>query len=67
MPITRRRVRPAPRSLCRPGILITGASVIVSEVTYTYSTPIGQFVTNGMTVTDKFYERPRRVAVIPRV
>jgi Flp pilus assembly protein TadG len=49
------------------GVLIAGASVIVSEVTYTYSTPIGQFVTSGMTVNDQFYERPRRVAVIPRV
>lgn len=49
------------------GILQTGASVIVSEVTYTYSTPIGQFVKSGMTVSDRFYERPRRVTVIPRV
>ena len=49
------------------GVLLTGASVIVSEVTYTYQTPVGEFVTHGMTMTDKFYERPRRVAVIPRI
>jgi Flp pilus assembly protein TadG len=49
------------------GLVSPGGSVIVSEVRYTYATPLGQFVTNGITVSDKFYQRPRRVTVIPRI
>jgi len=49
------------------GILQAGASIIVSEVVYTYATPIGQFVKSGMTVSDQFYQRPRHVTVIPRI
>jgi Flp pilus assembly protein TadG len=50
-----------------PGLVSPGGSVIVSEVRYTYATPLGQFVTNGITVSDKFYQRPRRTTIIPRI
>jgi Flp pilus assembly protein TadG len=49
------------------GLISPGGSVIVSEVRYTYATPLGQFVKNGITVSDKFYQRPRRITVIPRI
>lgn len=51
-----------------PDNLVTpGASVIVTEVTFSYETPIGQFLTNGITVEDNFYQRPRRVLQIMRI
>ncbi|MFO1186050.1 MAG: TadE/TadG family type IV pilus assembly protein [Alphaproteobacteria bacterium] len=49
------------------GLATPGGSIIMTEVSFTYSTPIGTFVTNGITFSDKFYQRPRRVTVIPRV
>lgn len=49
------------------GLATPGGSIIMTEVKFTYATPIGTFVTNGITFTDKFYQRPRRVTVIPRV
>jgi Flp pilus assembly protein TadG len=49
------------------GLVQAGGSVIVSEVTYAYATPFGMFVTSGINMSDKFYERPRRLNQIPRV
>ena len=49
------------------GLISPGGSVIMSEVTYTYSTPIGQFVTSGLTISDSFFQKPRLVIQIPRV
>jgi Flp pilus assembly protein TadG len=49
------------------GLATPGGSVIMTEVKFTYATPIGTFVTSGITFSDKFYQRPRRVTVIPRV
>ena len=42
-------------------------SVIVSEVTYSYTSVAGMFLRNGMTVTDTFYLRPRRSLTVARV
>ena len=36
------------------------SSVIVAEVTYNYIPPIGEFITGGITMAEKFYLRPRR-------
>lgn len=36
------------------------SSVIVAEVSYTYTPPVGELLTSGITLTDTFYLRPRR-------
>lgn len=36
------------------------SSVVVAEVTYSYTPPLGQFITGGLTMSEKFYLRPRR-------
>ena len=48
------------------GLIQPGGSVIVTEVHYTYDSPIGEFWTGGFTVNDTFYQRPRRVMQIAR-
>jgi Flp pilus assembly protein TadG len=40
-------------------------SVILTQVTYTYTSPIGKFFVGPVSMTDHFYERPRKVALIP--
>ncbi|MBS0274079.1 MAG: pilus assembly protein [Proteobacteria bacterium] len=40
-------------------------SVILAEVTYYYTSPIGRFLVGSQEMTDVFYERPRKVAIIP--
>ncbi len=49
-----------------PGIVAPGASVIFSEVEYKFTSAIGEFLTGGVTIKDKFYLRPRRVLTITR-
>lgn len=49
------------------GLLPTGSTIIMAEVTFTYTSPFGQFLTNGISVDDQFYLRPRRVVQVPRV
>lgn len=36
------------------------SSVIVAEVTYNYTSPIGEYLTSGITMSETFYLRPRR-------
>lgn len=36
------------------------SSVIVAEVTYSYTPPIGKMITGALTMSEKFYLRPRR-------
>lgn len=40
-------------------------SVILAEVTYSYTSPVGKFLVGTKTMSDFFYERPRKVAIIP--
>lgn len=54
-------------SLPDNGLLLPGASVIVTQVNYTYDSPFGDLFRSGLTLNDKFYERPRRVMQIARV
>ena len=49
------------------GTGMPGASVVVTKVRYTYTSPIGEFLTSGLTVEDTFYQRPRRVLRVMRV
>ena len=47
-----------------PGLITTGGSVVMSEVTYTYTPLKGVFVKFPIVMTNKFYSHPRRVAQI---
>jgi Flp pilus assembly protein TadG len=46
------------------GLITTGGSVILSEVTYNYRTPTTYLVNLPITMTDVFYSKPRRVAQV---
>jgi len=48
------------------GLITTGGSIVVSEVTYTYTTPSAYLVKIPVTMTNTFYSHPRRVAQIAR-
>jgi len=40
------------------------SSIIVAEVSYNYTPPIGEFITSTINMTDTFYLRPRRSLVV---
>lgn len=44
-----------------------GGSVILAEITYTYSSPAGKLIYGTVTISDSFYLKPRRVLKISRV
>jgi Flp pilus assembly protein TadG len=46
------------------GLITTGGSVILSEVTYNYRTPSNYLVKLPLTMKNTFYSHPRRVAQI---
>jgi Flp pilus assembly protein TadG len=46
------------------GLMTTGGSVVLSEVTYTYTPLKSLFVKLPITMTNTFYSHPRRVAQI---
>ena len=48
------------------GLTSPGTSVIVAEVTYQYSSPISQTVTEEITFTDTAYLKPRRASQVSR-
>jgi len=48
------------------GLITTGGSVVVSEVTYTYTTPSAYLVKIPVTMSNTFYSHPRRVSQIAR-
>jgi len=49
------------------GLVSSGGSVIVTEVSYVYSSPVQEIWPGGFAVHDTFYQKPRRTAQIPRV
>lgn len=50
------------------GIIEAGTSVIMTEVTYTYSSPVVSLVAGGaIDLDDQFYLRPRRSLTVARV
>jgi hypothetical protein len=49
------------------GLIGPGGSVIVTEVTYSYSSTISELLSSGVNFHDTFYQKPRRTAQIPRV
>ncbi len=49
-----------------PGLLVnTGDSIIMSEAAYTWISPVGYIIPNGIPFSDTFYLRPRYGAPIP--
>ncbi len=48
------------------GLVQTGGSVIRAEITYSFTSGTAKLVTNGISMTDTFYARPRKIAQIPR-
>lgn len=48
------------------GLLVSGQSVVMSEVTYSYSSPVTFFMPNAVTFTRKFYLRPRKSDKVTR-
>ena len=46
------------------GLLTTGGSVILAEITYSYSSPTTKVLTGAVTMTGIFYAHPRRSATI---
>lgn len=48
------------------GLITSGGSVVLAEVTYTYTSPSTYLVKLPVTMTNTFYSHPRRVAQIGR-
>lgn len=48
------------------GIVPNGQGVIMAEITFTYQTLFGMYMNDGMTVSDKFYLKPRRSTKVLR-
>lgn len=48
------------------GLVTQGASVILAEVSYTYTPPTTKFISGPFTMTDSFYARPRRSAFVTK-
>ncbi len=47
-------------------IVPNGQGIIMAEVSFTYTTLFGMYLTDGMTVSDKFYLKPRRSTMVLR-
>jgi Flp pilus assembly protein TadG len=47
-------------------IVPNGQGVIMTEVSFTYTTLFGMYLTSGMTVSDTFYMKPRRSTTVAR-
>lgn len=49
-----------------PQALMTDkGSIVIAEIAYKYSSPTTKVITTGITFTNNFYAKPRRVAQIP--
>lgn len=48
-------------------ITAAGENVIMAEATYTYTSPVAQVLPNGLTFTERFFLRPRKVSRVSRV
>jgi Flp pilus assembly protein TadG len=47
------------------GLITSGGSVILAEVTYPYTSPFTYIIHSPITMTNTYYSHPRRVAQIP--
>ncbi len=48
-------------------LIPANGSVIVAEVTFTYTSTMGKYLTGDLVMEDKFFARPRRALVVARV
>ncbi len=48
------------------GLTQAFSSIIIAEVTYAYTPPVGEYLTGGITMTDNFYLRPRRSLTVEK-
>jgi len=48
------------------GVITTGGSVILAEITYPYNSPVTDYITGTLNMTSTFYARPRRSTTITR-
>lgn len=55
-----------PSTLAGLGIVPPGSTIIMAETGYTYTSPIGKFFTSGVSMSDVFYDRPRRSVSVQR-
>ena len=46
------------------GLMTANGSVIMSEITYNYTSPTTKVITGPLSMTNTFYTKPRRVAAI---
>jgi Flp pilus assembly protein TadG len=46
------------------GVITTGGSVILAEVTYPYNSPVTEYITGTVNMTSSFYLRPRRATSV---
>jgi Flp pilus assembly protein TadG len=46
------------------GVMPSGGSVILAEVTYPYSSPVSDYITGTLNMSEIFYARPRRTSTI---
>ena len=46
------------------GVIASGGSAIYVQVSYNYTSPIGQFIFGTITMSDSFYARPRQSAKV---
>lgn len=49
------------------GVITSGGSVILTEVTYPYVSTVAKYLTGTTNITSTFYARPRRSTTISRV
>lgn len=50
-----------------PGLTTPGSSVIVAEAHYTYTSPVGEILTGGLSYKTEYFLRPRRTSAVARV
>ena len=49
------------------GLVPPNQSIVLAEITFTYTTLVGMFLTSGITVSDNFYQKPRKTIAVQRV
>ncbi len=48
------------------GLVLPSQCVILAEVTYSYTPPVGHFITGGITMEESFYLKPRRSVCVTK-
>lgn len=48
------------------GLVPNDQGIVMAEITFTYQTLFGMYLTNGMSISDTFYLKPRRSVTVDR-